>query len=60
MCVRCKYCQNGDCEFLLLPETCDEFDLGDKFDEKEEDKIKAMTPIQDNKNHPNTQRKQLF
>ena len=33
MCNRCKYFSNGACEFLLTPETCDEFDLGDKFED---------------------------
>lgn len=31
MCQGCKYYKDGICEFLLLPESCDEFDLGDKF-----------------------------
>jgi len=49
MCVGCKYNHNGACEFLLLPESCDQFDLGDKF-EQEQDKTPAFgkpsTPAQ--------------
>ena len=33
MCIECKYFRNGACEFLLTPDTCDQFDLGDKFED---------------------------
>ena len=35
MCNGCKYFHDGVCEFLLQPETCDQFDLGDKFEEEQ-------------------------
>ena len=38
MCVGCKYNHNGSCEFLLLPESCDQFDLGDKFIKESENR----------------------
>jgi len=41
MCIGCKYFQDGACEFLLQPETCDQFDLGDKFEE-EQNKIPVL------------------
>ena len=41
MCIECKYFRNGACEFLLTPDTCDQFDLGDKF---EDNKIELPSP----------------